>query len=122
MTLPCDDSAFFSKLSRPALALATTGLTWSSASRTTLSAWSPMSRCLRIAVDVLPEPKLPHAAEIRAAQLHFLERDQGPVIQHYGNHGCAIARRHAPLAFAQVVVEGDLRGRLPSAWLRFIEE
>src|ERR1019366_417964 len=95
MTLLCDDSAFFSKLSRPALALSTAGVTKSSASRITRSAWSAISRCL--------------------------EHHNG-TRQKCGEHRLAVTRRHAPLPLALVVVEGDLRRRLPPAGHGLIEE
>src|ERR1039458_3786454 len=66
----CARSSFFSKLSRPALALSTTGVTWSSASRITRSAWSAILRC--------PE----HHEAMR---------------QKRGEHGLPVAWRHAPL-------------------------
>src|ERR1019366_2277407 len=95
MTLLCDDSAFFSKLSRPALALSTAGVTWSSASRITRSAWSAISRCL--------------------------EHHNG-TRQKRGEHGLPVARRHAPLRFAPVVEEGDLRRRHSAARKSFVQE
>src|ERR1019366_328580 len=95
MTLLCDDSAFFSKLSRPALALSTAGVTKSSASRITRSAWSAISRCL--------------------------EHHNG-TRQECGEHRLAVARCHAPLRLAAVVEGGDLRSRHSPAGKSFVEE
>src|SRR5271157_2156680 len=95
MTLLCDDSAFFSKLSRPALALSTTGVTKSSASRITRSAWSAISRCL--------------------------EHHNG-TRQECDEHCLPVSRRHAPLRLAPVIEEGDLRSRQPAARKSFVEK
>src|ERR1017187_5702916 len=95
MTLPCDDSAFFSKPSRAALALSVIGVTWSSASRITRSAWSAISRCL--------------------------EHHEGTRLER-GENGLAVARRHAPLRLAPVVKGGDLRSRHSPARKSFVEE
>src|ERR1035438_6288391 len=95
MTLPCDDSAFFSKPSRAALALSTIGVTRSSASRITRSAWSAISRCL--------------------------EHHEGTRLE-CGENRLAVARRDPPLVLAAVVVEGNLRGRLTPARKGFVEK
>ena len=54
--------------------------------------------------------------------LEVLKRDQGPVIEHHGQDRLAVTWRHAPLPLALVVVEGDLRRRLPPAGHGLIEE
>src|ERR1035437_767012 len=95
MTLPCDDSAFFSKPSRAALALSVIGVTWSSASRITRSAWSAISRCL--------------------------EHHEGTRLK-CREHGLTVARRYTPLCLAPVVEGGNLRSRLPSARQCFVEK
>src|ERR1022692_653952 len=91
----CARSSFFSKLSRPALALSTTGVTRSSASRITRSAWSAISRCLK------------HHNGTR---------------KECGEHRLAVARRYTPLCLAPVVEGGDLRSRNSPAGKSFVKE
>src|ERR1039457_4278015 len=91
----CARSSFFSKLSRPALALSTTGVTWSSASRITRSAWSAILRCLE------------------HHERTCLER---------GKDRLPVARRDTPLRLAPVVAGGDLRSRHPPARKSFVEK
>src|SRR5271169_6369951 len=96
ITLPWDDSDFFSKLSSAVLARPTDSSTGvSSASRITRSAWSAISRCLEHHDGTCEE-----------------RREDGP----------AVTRRHAPLAFAMVVIERNLRSRLAPARKGFVEE
>src|ERR1035438_6740383 len=95
MTLPCDDSAFFSKPSRAALALSVIGVTWSSASRITRSAWSAISRCL--------------------------DHHEGTRLK-CREHGLPVARRYTPLCLAPVVEGGDLRSSQPPARKGLVEK
>src|SRR5271165_1716351 len=96
ITLPWDDSDFFSKLSSAVLARPTDSSTGvSSASRITRSAWSAISRCL--------------------------EHHDGTSLERRKN-GLAVMLRHAPLAFAAIVVEGDLGSRLAPARKGLVEK
>src|ERR1035438_5720897 len=96
ITLPWEDSDFFSKLSSAELALPTDSRTGvSSASRITRSAWSAISRCP--------------------------EHHEGTCLE-CGENRVAVARRHAPLRLAPVVKGGDLRSRQPPARKSFVEK
>src|ERR1022692_2590876 len=96
ISLPWDDSDFFSKLSSAVLARPTDSSTGvSSASRISRSAWSAISRCL--------------------------EHHDGTSLERRED-GLAIMRRYAPLAFAAVVVEGNLRSRLAPARKGLVEK